>query len=119
MDKKELKKKYTQTIQPMGIYQVKNLTSGKIFIDSGLNVQGKINSCRFQLVHGSNKNKMLQEDFNKTSLDNFTFEVIDLLKPKEEPQTDYIKDLELLEEMWTEKLQPFDGKGYNVRKIVR
>jgi hypothetical protein len=119
MDKKELKKQYAQTIQPMGVYQVKNLINGKIFIDSGFNVQGKINGCRFQLIHGSNKNKALQEDFNKTGIGNFTFEVIDNLKPKEEPQTDYIKDLQLLEEMWIEKLQPFDERGYNVRKIVR
>jgi len=119
MDKKELKKQYAQTIQPMGVYQVKNLVNGKIFIDSGLNVQGKINSCRFQLVLGSHKNKALQEDFKKTGVDNFAFEIIDNLKPKEEPQTDYTKDLELLEEMWIERLQPFDEKGYNLQKIIR
>jgi hypothetical protein len=47
MNKKELKKQYTQTMQPMGVCQVKNLANGKIFIDSGQNIQGKINSCKF------------------------------------------------------------------------
>ena len=37
MNKKELKKQYKQTVLPMGVFQVKNLTSGKIFIDAGIN----------------------------------------------------------------------------------
>ena len=39
MNKKELKKQYKQNIQPMGVFQVKNLKNGKIFIDRG--VDGK------------------------------------------------------------------------------
>jgi hypothetical protein len=84
MNKKELKKQYTQTVQAMGVYQVKNLVNGKIFIDSGKNIPGKINSCKFQLSHGSYMNKALQGDFNRIGLDNFTFEIIDLLESKED-----------------------------------
>ncbi|MGB2783017.1 MAG: GIY-YIG nuclease family protein [Atribacterota bacterium] len=119
MSKKELKKKYIQTIQPMGVYQVKNLTNGKIFIDRGQNIQGKINSCKFQLSLGSHMNKALQEDFNKIGLDNFAFEIIDLLEPKEDTKIDYTDDLKMLEEIWIEKCQPFDENGYNKRKIIR
>jgi len=119
MNKKELKKKYIQTMQPMGVYQVKNLTNGKIFIDSGQNIQGKINSCKFQLSLGSHMNKALQEDFNKIGLDNFAFEIIDLLEPKEDKKIDYTDDLKMLEEIWIEKCQPFDENGYNKRKIIR
>lgn len=119
MNKKELKKQYTQTMQPMGVYQVKNLANGKIFIDSGQNIQGKINSCKFQLSLGSYMNKALQEDFNKIGLDNFTFEIIDLLEPKEDTKMDYTDDLKMLEEIWIDKLQPFDENGYNKRKIIR
>jgi hypothetical protein len=119
MNKKELKKQYTQNMQPMGVYQVKNLANGKIFIDSGQNIQGKINSCKFQLSLGSYMNKDLQEDFNKIGLDNFTFEIIDLLEPKEDTKMDYTDDLKMLEEIWIDKLQPFDENGYNKRKIIR
>jgi len=31
----------------------------------------------------------------------------------------YTDDLKMLEEMWIEKLQPFDENGYNKRKIIR
>jgi hypothetical protein len=119
MNKKELKKQYAQTMQPMGVYQIKNLANGKIFIDSGQNIQGKINSCKFQLSHGSYMNKALQEDFNRIGFDNFTFEIIDLLEPKEDTKMDYADDLKMLEEIWIEKLQPFDEHGYNKRKIIR
>jgi hypothetical protein len=64
-------------------------------------------------------NKSLQEDFNRIGLDNFTFEIIDLLEPKEDTKMDYTDDLKMLEEMYIEKLQPFDENGYNKRKIIR
>jgi hypothetical protein len=64
-------------------------------------------------------NKALQEDFNRIGLDNFAFEIIDLIEPKEDTKMDYTDDLKMLEEMWIEKLQPFDENGYNKRKIIR
>ena len=45
-------------------------------------------------------------------------EVVDYLEPKEDPGYDYTKDLMVLEEMWVEKLQPFDEKGYNKKKKI-
>ena len=114
-----MKKQYKQTVLPMGVFQVKNLANGKIFIDSGLNIQGKINGCKFQLSLGSHMNRALQEDFNQTGITNFSFEMIDYLKPKEDIQMDYTDDLKMLEEMWIEKLQPFDKRGYNQRKIIK
>ncbi len=116
MDKKELKKQYAQTQQPMGVYLVKNSINGKIFIAGGLNIHGKINSCRFQLIHGSHMNRALQEDFKQTGAEHFTFKILDYLEPKNDPQTDYRDDLKQLEEMWIEKLQPFEPNGYH--KIV-
>ncbi len=113
IDKKELKKQYKQTLQPMGIYQVKNLVNGKIFIGSGKNLPGKLNSSKFQLESGSHMNRELQEDFNQYGKKKFSFEIIDYLEPKEEPNYNYSEDLSVLEEMWKEKLQPYGEKGYN------
>jgi hypothetical protein len=113
INKKELKEEYKRTLQKMGIYQVKNLINGKIFIGRGLNVNGKLNSTKFQLEHGSYVVHELQNEYNQFGAENFTFEVIDYLEPREEPDYDYSDDLKILEEMWLEKLQPFDDKGYN------
>lgn len=117
MNKKELKKQYLQTLRPMGILQVKNLANGKLFITSGLNINGKLNSHRFQLEHGSHMNTDLQKDFKEFGPDNFEFEIIDYLDPKDNTRTDYAEDLKMLEEMWIDKLQPFGEKGYNKLKV--
>lgn len=119
IDKKELKKQYKQTLQPMGIYKIINAGNGKIFIGSAKNLPGKINSIKFQLESGSHLNKELQEDFVKFGKIKFNFEVIDYLEPKEDPDYNYTEDLKILEEMWLEKLKPFGEKGYNKAKISR
>ena len=100
----------------MGIFRIKNLINGKIFIGRGTNVQGKINSHKFQLEQGSHPNSVLQKDFKESGSKNFSFEVIDYLDPKKDDMDyDYTQDLILLEEMWLEKLEPYGEKGYNKR----
>jgi len=115
-DKKELKKRYKQTLPPMGIFQIRNLVNGKILIGSSKNLPGKINSSKFQLDHGSHMNRELQKDYNQSGAENFSFEVLDRLDPKEDPNYDYTEELAMLEKMWLEKLQPYGDKGYQRRK---
>ncbi len=113
-NKKELKKQYKATSPKMGIFQIKNLVNGKIFIGWGMNAQGKINSHKFQLEQGSHPNSELQKDFKQYGSEKFSFGVIDYLDPKKDDMDyDYAQDLKLLEEMWLEKLQLYDDKGYN------
>lgn len=100
----------------MGIFRIKNLSNGKIFIGRGLNVQGKINSAKFQLEQGSHPNSSLQNDFKLLGAKSFSFEVLDYLDPKKDDiDCDYTDDLKLLEEMWLEKLEPYNEKGYNIK----
>lgn len=116
IDKRELKRKYKETLPTMGVYQIRNLTDGKIFIGCGKNLNGKSNSFRFQLNSGLHINQQLQSDYTQLGENNFVFEILDKLEPKEDMNYDYTKDLELLEELWIEKLQPFGNKGYNKEK---
>jgi group I intron endonuclease len=113
INKKELKQKYKETLPPMGIYQIRNGVTGKIFVGKSKNLHGKSNSFKFQLRHGSHMNSDLQNDFNIYGEDNFFFEVVDELTPKEGVKYDYTEDLNTLEELWLEKLQPFGERGYN------
>lgn len=113
MNKKEIRKEYKQTLQPMGVYQIKNLINGKIFIGSSKNLPGKINSQRFQLNLGSHMNAELQKDYAELGEANFLFEVLDYLEPKDDKDYDYTEDLEVLKEMWIEKLSTKKPKGYN------
>ena len=113
MDRKEKIKKYKQTVQPMGVYQIKNLKNGRIFIGSAKNLQGKINSHKFQLKNGLHLNKEMQQDYLEAGAESFSFDVLDVLPPKEDVNYNYSEDLKVLEAMWLEKLQPFGEKGYN------
>ena len=55
----------------MGIYQVKNLASGKIYIGRALDLKGKLNSERFQLKNDLHMNQELQQDFNGLGAERF------------------------------------------------
>lgn len=116
INKAEAKKRYKETLQPMGIYQIKNLVNGKIFIGCSKNLNGKLNSHKFQLENNCHVIKELQKDFNQSGKENFSFDVIDYLEPKEGIAYDYTEDLAALEELWLEKIRPFEENGYNSKK---
>jgi group I intron endonuclease len=118
-DKKVLIKQYKQTIQEMGIYQIKNKINGKLLIGNAKNLKGILNSNKFQLKTGRHSNQELQQDYNKYGEANFDFEILDYLKPKEDQNYDYTEDLNILEDMWLDKLQPYNEKGYNSKKPIR
>jgi hypothetical protein len=116
MDKKEIKQHYKLRPPDMGVYQVKNLESGKIYLGRAMDLKGKLNSERFQLKNNLHRNQELQKDFNELGMGKFSFEVLDRLPLQEDPGHEYGVDLQILERMWLEKLQPYDGKGYNKKK---
>ena len=113
INKRELKKNYKHTLQPMGIYIVTNLVNNKILIGRSSNLPGRINRFKFGLKYGTESNRELLEDYKKYGEENFSFGILDELKPKDDPSFDYAEELKVLEGMWIEKLQPFSEKGYN------
>jgi hypothetical protein len=116
VDKKELIRHYKQNPQPMGIFQIRNISSGKVYVVGAKDLHAKINRMKFQLKSGIHFCKELQDDYNRAGEGDFAFEVLDYLKPREDPTIDYADELKLLEEMWLEKLQPYGDKGYHRRK---
>lgn len=117
MNKKELKNQYKQTLRPMGIYQIRNVINEKIFIGSSMNLDGIINRYKFELKNGSHKNRILQKDWDEFVEEDFAFEILEKLEPRE--GLNYPKELEFLEDLWHEKLQPYGKKGYNLKKKSR
>ena len=113
INKSEIKKKYKQTLTPMGVYQLKNLVNGKILIGSSKNLPARKNRFEMELSYGSLTDIELLKDLRQFGKENFLFEVLDYLEPKEDPSYNYTEDLKTLEELWIEKLQPFNEKGYN------
>ena len=119
MNKKDLIREYKETPRKMGVFQVRNLKNEKIFVASSLNLDGMLNRQRFQLELNGHPNKSLQQDWNETGAENFVFEILEELPPRESSAYDYKEDLEVLEDLWLEKLEPYGEKGYNERKKTR
>lgn len=114
--KAELKQSYKLSHRPVGVYQFKNNASGKIMVGSSPNLDGIENRHRFQLKMGMHPNKELQQDWKELGDEQFSFEVLEIVKPHEDGNLDYSEELSILEELWLEKLQPYGERGYNKKK---
>jgi len=114
MDRKEATRQYKQTVQPMGIYQIRNLSNGKVLLGSSKNLHGAQNRFKLLLNLGSHMNHALQKEYIEFGEAQFVFEVLDELSPKDDLAYDYTKDLETLLSMWVDKVQPYGEKGYHV-----
>jgi group I intron endonuclease len=116
MNKKELKREYKEALRPMGVFQIRNSVNEKVFVGSSLNLDGIFNRHEFQLKMNGHPNKSLQADWNEFGGESFAFEVLEEVFPRENPGYDYKSDLEVLEDLWLEKLEPYGERGYNERK---
>lgn len=114
--RKELKLAYKQNPPLAGVFQIKNLVNGKIFLGSGLDARGILNGQQAQLKFKAHRNKALQQDWNKYGSDQFSCDVLEYLEPADNPDYDVRGDLAVLEELWLEKLEPYGEKGYNKKK---
>ena len=118
MDRRsELKLEYKNRPKNIGIFQVKNKKNNKIFVGASLSLDKAFNRFIFGLSYGDiHQNQELMKDWQEDGPENFEYEILDQLKPVDDPLYDYKEDLKTLEELWLEKLQPYDEKGYNQRK---
>ncbi len=119
MDKAAAKLEYKLSHRPMGVFQIRNTTNDRVFIDSSTNVPGKINRHTFALKAGLHASKVLQADWTELGEIAFEFETLEPVEPRDDPDYNYAGDLEVLEDLWLEKLEPYGEKGYNERKLTR
>jgi hypothetical protein len=109
-----LKQAYKEKPPAMGVYVVRNRANGKVLVGSALNLPGMLNRLRFELSTGIHRTwPALQEDWNRHGADSFSFEVLDVLPPSEEPRTEPKEELRVLESLWLERLRPYGEAGYN------
>jgi group I intron endonuclease len=115
----EAKRRYKETPAQAGIFLITNTANGKVLLGSSTNLHGPLNKHRFSLTTGRHPIPKLQEDWNRFGAAAFTFEVVEVLKVKEDPEFNLSNELELLEQVWIDKTQPFGERGYNVQKSIR
>jgi group I intron endonuclease len=118
--KQGIKREYKERKKPAGVFQVKNVVNGKVLLGSSLNLDGPLNSHKFMLSIGRHRNEALQKDWNEFGPDKFVFEILEVVKIKDDPDGINLNDeLTLLEQIWLEKLQPFGEGGYNSDAKIR
>jgi hypothetical protein len=119
MSRADIRRAYKEAPRQAGVFQVKNLRSGKVLLGSSTNLHGPLNKHRFMLTIGRHDNQALQNDWNQFGSEAFVFEILDAFKPRDEPGFDVEDELSLLEEIWIERLQPFGERGYNQGPLRR
>jgi len=117
--RREVSREYRERRKPAGIFQVKNTVNGKVLLGSSLNLEGPLNSHKFMLTIGRHKNESLQRDWSEYGAGAFVFEILEVVKVRDDPNFNADEELTLLEEIWLEKLQPFGERGYNTNSRIR
>jgi len=103
--KKELQSLYKERKAVGGVYLIRNIQNKKIFLDATLNLQGIKNRFEFAQKTGSCVYTKLQKDWSEQGGGQFAFESLEeLVKSDSQTQTEFKSDVELLKEIWREKL---------------
>ena len=107
--RKELQTQYKEREIVGGVYLIRNTPKNKILLDASVNLQSSKNRFEFAQKTGSCVYLKLQEDWAEQEHSQFAFEVLEELK-KSETQTpsEFKTDVELLKEIWLEKLSAED-----------
>ncbi|MBM2817263.1 MAG: hypothetical protein HW421_4025 [Ignavibacteria bacterium] len=119
IDKKKLREDYKNIIHPKGIFIIKNLKNGKVFLGGTLNLHGVLDKNKFVLNMGSHYNKQLQEDWKEYGSESFSFEIAETLPLKEDANYNYDEDLKIMEMLWVDKFRPTEQNCYNKSENIR
>lgn len=64
-------------LQKCSIYEIKNKTTGRVYIGRARTVKERLSSHRYNLRANKHVNKLLQSDWNKYGEDDFVFSIIE------------------------------------------
>ncbi len=104
-DKKKLKAQYNLRTVVGGVYAIRNTVTGKILLDRSQDISGIRNRFDFAKMTGTALSPKIRNDWELYGPDSFVFEVLEKLEKKETQDSgDFSGDLEILEEIWRDKL---------------
>lgn len=109
--RKDLLEEFKQIKTYMGVIQITNKVSGKIYVAAYPNLKNRWFTIQAQLDMGRHANSQLQKDWKELGPEAFSYEVL------EEKEADEVTDMrwerKQMEKPWLEKLQPYGDRGYN------
>ncbi len=108
-----LKRQYLETKTRTGVYTIRNQVTGRALVAGSTNVHGILQRHRFELRYGQHRNVRLAQDWVDYGEANFLFEVLDMIKPSEDPSFDAAQELDLLVSLWRQEIPCLGELGYD------
>jgi len=90
------------TFPPMGIYAIRDHANGHLLLGASRNVHAALNRARFELRMGKHADRVLQAEWNRSGAHGLAFEVLELVKEREDSNFDYGAELKALEQIYRE-----------------
>ena len=87
---------------PRGVYAIRDCASGHLLLGASRNVHATLNRARFELRMGTHKDRVLQGEWNRSGVDGLAFEVLELVKEREDEGFDYAGELKALAQIHRE-----------------
>jgi hypothetical protein len=87
----------------MGIYAIRDRASGHLLLGASRNVHAALNRACFELRMGKHADRMLQAEWNRSGVDGLAFEVLELVKERDNAAFDYASELKALEQTHRER----------------
>ena len=109
--RKELLRQYKDTRPATGVYRVHNTANGRMLIGSSADIRARLNRHIAELRVGAGRNKLMQHDDGTCGADAFVFETLEALEPLDAAAYKPDEDLQLLEQIWLDKLLPLREQG--------
>jgi hypothetical protein len=87
---------------PMGIYAIRDHASGHRLLGASRNVHAALNRARFEMRMGKYADRVLQAAWNRSGEHGLHFDVLELVKEREDAGFDYAHELKALEQVYRE-----------------
>ena len=115
-NKRILKQEYLETKIRAGAYAIRNLVTGRVLLAGSTNVQGALNRHRFELRQGTHRNPLLSQEWLLHGESSFNFEVLDMVKPREDSAFDVARELEELVALWRQEISCEGERAYELSR---
>ena len=87
---------------PMGIYVIRDRATGHRLLGASRSVHAALNRARFELRMGKYADRVLQAEWNRSGVGALSFEILELVKEREDASFDYAGELKALEQIHRE-----------------
>lgn len=100
--RRQLSRAARDAFPPMGVYAIR--ACGHVVVGSSRNAYASLQRAQFELRLGAHRDKALQACWNDEGPACFSFDVLELVRQREDAAFDYVAELRALEQLYREEL---------------